>query len=898
MTKKILILFVSLITQFSLFAQLISDFSESSITNEIYRPVGIRFDNTGRAFVWERNGVVHVIDSSGVKRTEPLIDISEEVGHWGDHGCLGFALDPDFLQNGYFYMLYVVDRHYLMHYSTNTYDPDSTLTNQATIGRITRFQANPATDLNTTIESSRKVLIGETKETGIPILIASHGVGSLVFGTDGTLLASTGDSGSFLSDDFGSDPGTYFQQALDDNILKPKEDVGSLRSQMIDVLNGKILRIDPETGDGIASNPWYDSNNPRSARSRVYALGLRNPFRFIIKPNTGSHNPDDGLPGTLYIGDVGGSKWEELSVCDQPAMNFGHPFFEGVTKYSVFWQTNRVNPDAPNPLFETDECMSEYFDFQDLTKQALQNQSNSFPNPCNPDIQIDESLTFDHAYPKLMYTNKLSNPPARTYIPNFNTDGELEALNLSDPNAPFQSQPFSGYSSVAGLFYDGDNFPEAYRGRYFHADYSFWIRSMDFDENDELHGIEPFHGSSAYVLDLAVHPKNGCIWYIGFHSRVNQICYGGNNPPVALAKYDVQYGSSPLEVNFNAEESFDPEASVLSYFWDFGDGNTSILKNPNHTFTAPNSNPQSYECILTVTDELGATGSASFIISLNNTPPLVNITSIEDGSYYSINGYSILPLAADVTDLEHSDGQLDYSWTTILKHNVHEHAEPPVNQKTTNTLIEPIGCNDENYWYQIQLKVTDEAGLIGSDTIDLFPYCGDPFFVLKKWEGHAEEDHIVLEWETELEFDLSYFELQKISSQGIQSIANILPSGSNTMYLHLDNSPIAGYNNYRLKAFKSDGTYEFSSELRILWPAQPEIILYPNPVSSKLNFEIKEVFENMFLEVYDTKGAKVLEGQYDTNIFEINVEHLAAGVYTFQLKNGELVHAGKFVKAP
>jgi hypothetical protein len=112
----------------TVFAQLPPDFVETVVTDEIYRPVGIAFDDNGRSYVWERNGVVHIIDSSGVKLLNPLVDISEEVGNWGDHGCLAFALHPDFLSNGYFYLLYVVDRHHLLYFGTSQYEPDSSLT--------------------------------------------------------------------------------------------------------------------------------------------------------------------------------------------------------------------------------------------------------------------------------------------------------------------------------------------------------------------------------------------------------------------------------------------------------------------------------------------------------------------------------------------------------------------------------------------------------------------------------------------------------------------------------------------------------------------------------------------------------------------------------------------------
>ena len=49
----------------------------------------------------------------------------DEVGAWGDHGMLGFALDPNFRVNGYIYVLYVVDRYYLFHFGDPDYDPNA-----------------------------------------------------------------------------------------------------------------------------------------------------------------------------------------------------------------------------------------------------------------------------------------------------------------------------------------------------------------------------------------------------------------------------------------------------------------------------------------------------------------------------------------------------------------------------------------------------------------------------------------------------------------------------------------------------------------------------------------------------------------------------------------------------
>src|SRR5688572_1308638 len=268
-----------------------SGFASVMVSNQWNEVVGLTFTNDGAImFVWERGGRVYTV-TNGNRRL--LLDISEEVGGWHDHGMLGFALDPHFDENGYIYLLYVVDRHHLMKYGTALYNPGANEYFAATIGRLTRFTAVP--DLNGVYNvnpASRKILIGETKSTGIPILSITHGVGSLVFGTDHTLLVSTGDGASASTyDNGGIISGSYSAQALADNIISDKENVGAFRSQLVDCLNGKILRIDPETGNGIPSNPFYDPARPDRPASKVWALGARNPFRMTFQPGTGSHVP-------------------------------------------------------------------------------------------------------------------------------------------------------------------------------------------------------------------------------------------------------------------------------------------------------------------------------------------------------------------------------------------------------------------------------------------------------------------------------------------------------------------------------------------------------------------------------------------------------------------------------
>ncbi|KAA5538626.1 PQQ-dependent sugar dehydrogenase, partial [Adhaeribacter rhizoryzae] len=263
-------------------------FSNTEVSGQWNEAVGLAFNKIGnQMFVWERTGRVFIVENN---QRQVLLDIRDEVAGYWDMGLLGFALHPNFDTNGYFYLLYNVDRHHLLHHGSSTYNPSTNEYYNASIGRLTRYTATKTSTGYTVNLASRKVLIGATKTTGIPTTHISHGVGSLVFGTDGTLLVSTGDGAGANPDaiDTGSASETYYQQALNDGIIREQENVGAFRSQILESYNGKILRIDPETGNGIASNPFYETTNPGSIRSKVWALGLRNPFRMSLKPNSGS----------------------------------------------------------------------------------------------------------------------------------------------------------------------------------------------------------------------------------------------------------------------------------------------------------------------------------------------------------------------------------------------------------------------------------------------------------------------------------------------------------------------------------------------------------------------------------------------------------------------------------
>jgi len=577
-----------------------------------------------------------------------LLDISEEVGAWHDHGLLGFALHPQFDANGYIYLLYLVDRHYLMNFGTAAYNPATNDYYSATIGRLTRYQVTRTGGAYAVVPGSRTILLGATKTTGIPSTERSHVTGSLVFGTDGTLLVSTGDGGTGADTDFGSNAGTYYAQALADGIIQPRENVGAFRAQLVNCLSGKILRLDPMTGAGVPSNPFYNAANPNAPRSKVWALGFRNPFRMSLKPGTGSPNPAAANPGALYVGDVGYMTWEEVSVVDRPRQNMGWPLYEGLSPHDPFIAHLTANQDAPNPLFNVNGCTQQYFNFQDLFKQATPTGTATFANPCNPAQAIPASIpTFVQTRPLLDWQHGAGPSRTGTF-----SGGTASTADLGAAGAPVSGPQFGGSAAVGGVFYPFADFPAGYQNSYFFGDYvGGWIRSLTVDASNQPTAVRNFVGTGAVVVGMATHPTQPGLYYINFPNEIRKITYATtNSAPTAVATFDKQYGPAPLSIQFNGSASTDPEGQALTYLWTFGDGTTSTQPNPTHVFSPGTSAPVGYAVTLSVTDPQGATGQATLRVSANNTPPQVTITSPVNNALYPLTGTTVYQLRATVTD--------------------------------------------------------------------------------------------------------------------------------------------------------------------------------------------------------------------------------------------------------
>jgi len=99
--------------------------------------------------------------------------------------------------------------------------------------------------------------------------------------------------------------------------------------------------------------------------------------------------------------------------------------------------------------------------------------------------------------------------------------------------------------------------------------------------------------------------------------EVKPIARPSLGPPVAVIIAKPAKGYSPLKVNFSGEKSRSKSGRIVSYNWDFGDGDTSAKKNPENTYWSTTYGVRNFTVTLTVRDDAGNTSNASMVIEVS-----------------------------------------------------------------------------------------------------------------------------------------------------------------------------------------------------------------------------------------------------------------------------------------
>lgn len=266
-------------------------FGEVTVAEGFNFPTAAEWTPDGTLLVIEKAGRLWSVSGWG---TEPrlVLDISDHVNAHVERGLLGLAVDKDYTDNRYVYLLY-------NHDAGGPVDGPKT-------ARLTRIELNEDED---GVQGPEVVLLGKEVPSDpnapcpppsngsdcLPADSPHHTIGTVISDpVDGTLWVGAGD---------GADWSTVNSVAF--------------RTYDEQSYSGKVLHID-RSGRGLPNHPFCPSDDDLShVCTKVFAKGFRNPYRFALRSN--------GVP---LVADVGSDGYEEINLAKRGA-NYGWPCYEG-----------------------------------------------------------------------------------------------------------------------------------------------------------------------------------------------------------------------------------------------------------------------------------------------------------------------------------------------------------------------------------------------------------------------------------------------------------------------------------------------------------------------------------------------------------------------------------------
>ncbi|HEX5922362.1 MAG TPA: LamG-like jellyroll fold domain-containing protein [Baekduia sp.] len=266
-------------------------FQEVTLAPSLSAPSGVAWTPDGRMLIIEREGRLKVV-APGTTTATTILDISARVAAFDDQGLLGIAVDSQYATNHFIYLAYT--------YDINPLFPDGSDPN---VGRVSRFTlgtdntVGPETPILGTRVSGPCPAPANTVDC-IPVDHSEHTIGTVRSAPDGTLWIGSGDGANSA-------------------IVDPN----ALRTYNEQSLSGKIMHVD-RSGLGLGSHPFCPSDTDLThVCTKLFAKGLRNPYRFTLRPGGGG----------LALGDVGWNTYEEFELVPPVGgANFGWPCYEAL----------------------------------------------------------------------------------------------------------------------------------------------------------------------------------------------------------------------------------------------------------------------------------------------------------------------------------------------------------------------------------------------------------------------------------------------------------------------------------------------------------------------------------------------------------------------------------------
>jgi len=597
-----------------------------------------------------------------------------------EEGLQSAAVDPNFEENHWVYAYYSPPL------STPVDDPSTPVTNEGDAP----FTGTPAdfAPFKGVIRLSRFKLVRskldmstEQKIIEVPVDrgICCHVGGNIDFDSQGNLYLSTGDdTNPFFSDGYApldDSPGT--NPAFDS-----RRSAGNTND-----LRGKLLRIRVKSGGGY-SIPSGNLFRPGTAKTRpeIYAMGLRNPFRFAINRKNddvylGDYSPD-AQTADPDRGPAGQGRW---MIIKRPG-NYGWPFC--------------ATPDLP------------YVDYDFATETPGEDFN------CNKPVNDSRHNTGLRTLPQVVQPDVWYTYSESALFPELGTGG---IGPMGGPAYDFDAQNRSvfrwpSYYNGVPLFYEWTR------------DYvkEFRLNRPNGGRLDEIRDV-PLAGMIDNPMDLEFGPE-GALYVLnygdGFFSenpdadlaRIDFV--RGNHTPVVKVAATPTAGRAPLMVAFSSAGTSDADRDRLAYAWDFdADGTVdSTAANPTHTYATNGV----YNATLRVTDRTGRSASAYVRILVGNQQPVVQLTLTTTGGTFDFG--DTVTFTVKVTD----DSPVDCSKVTVayvLGHETHGHPLTSTAGCTGSitTFLDSGHAGAANLSAVFVAAYTDPEGLSGSAQVRLLP---------------------------------------------------------------------------------------------------------------------------------------------------------------------------------
>jgi len=551
------------------------------VKEDIGEPVVMDFTPAGKLYIADRSGFIRAVNYD--KKETPIVSKVPNINMVSRQGLGGMAFDPNYENNTWVYFYY------------------SDMEDGKPFQHIIRYDM-PEGKLDA---NSGATIIK------VPVNSAhanNHQGGMLRFDAKGNLWISTGDD---------SNPhglGRLYSPHADSGNAELTDDARRSSGNTMD-LRGKILRIKPLPKGGYSIPKGNLFKHGDNGRPEIYAMGLRNPYRFTV----------DSRTNTLYWGDIG----PDASVDDEMRGPRGYDEFNRTTKPGNFgW-----------PLI--------------VGHQQAYGQHNFITNitgeKFDPNAPVNDSRHNTGA--RLLPPSK----PAWIAYP-YNRDDKWYELGKG------------GRTAIAGEVYYSDNYPDSivklppyFDGKLFIMEWvRNWIKAVDMKEDGTISKIEPFLPNEKFTapIDMRIGPDGsiwvleyGSIWYrANDNSRLTRITYNAasNPPPVPIIKVSKEIGAAPLTVEFDGSESYDRnEGDSLQFEWTATDrdGKRIVIANQrafSHTF----KNIGAYNIALNLRDTGGNIKSTSKDIKIGNEPAKIDVNVRQSGNDATYAAY--------VTD--HEDG--------------------------------------------------------------------------------------------------------------------------------------------------------------------------------------------------------------------------------------------------